>query len=189
MVVNLYLLRFTFAILVILGCTACSEVNSGVTTIKPSPFSTYSEDPNSDLGSRNNPIALGKPVLVNDWQVQVISVNKDATKIVLNADPYTSPPSSNERFLILKIRAVYVGNESSEPSSDLTFKIVGSRGNSFSKSCGYSVDTFDNNGETFPGASVEGNLCFAVETNQIDGATVSIQGGFAADDRKFVLIN
>ena len=82
-----------------------------------------------------------------------------------------------------------MGEESSEPSSDLRFKIVGGRGNTFSKSCSYSVDTFDQNEETFTGATVTGDLCFTVDANQIVGATVSIQGDYSSQDRKFVLIN
>ena len=169
--------------------SGCATVNDGSTTIKPSTLSTFSVDENAEVGSRNNPIALGDLAVINDWQVQIISVNKDARKLVMDSDEYASPPSSNERFVLFKIVATYMGEESSEPSSDLRFKIVGGRGNTFSKSCSYSVDTFDQNEETFTGATVSGDLCFIVDANQIAGATVSIQGGYSSQDRKFVLIN
>ncbi len=170
----------------LLGLTACTSVNSGTTTIEPSTMGDYSEDPNSELGSRNNPVALGKSVVVNDWKVQVTSVNKDAAKLVLASDPYTGKPSAKERFVMLKVKATYIGEESGEPSSDLRFKIVGSKGNTFAQSCGYSGDSFDNNGETFPGASVTGNLCFTVDADQVNGATVSIQKDYSSDGRKFI---
>lgn len=174
--------------LVILGCTACTAISGGTTTIKPSPMNSYSADPDSEIGSRNNPVALGKSVVVNDWKVQVTSVNPDAAKIVLKADPYTSAPSADERFLIIGVKATYIGEESGEPSSDLRFKIVGSKGNTFAKSCGYSADSFNSNGETFPGATVTGNLCFTVDQDQIKGSTVSIQQDYSSEGRKFVLI-
>lgn len=170
----------------LLGLTACTSVNGGTTTIEPSTMGDYSEDPNSELGSRNNPVALGKSVVVNDWKVQVTSVNKDAAKLVLAADPYTSKPSAKERFVLINLKATYLGEESGEPSSDLRFKIVGSKGNTFAQSCGYSADSFDNNGETFSGASVKGTLCFTVNANQISGATISVQGDYSGDDRKFL---
>ena len=177
------------AFCVVMICSGCGVADNGKTTIKPTPLSTFSEDPDSELGSRNNPISLGDQVVVNDWKVQLTSVNKDAAKLVMGSDPYASPPASGERYLLINIKAIYVGDESGEPSSDLRIKIVGSNGNTFAKSCGYSEDNFDANGETFPGATVKGNLCFVVDANQIDGATVSIQGDYSAEDRKFISID
>ena len=173
----------------LLICSGCGAVDNGTTTLKPTPLSSFSEDPNSELGSRNNPISLGDAVVVNNWEVQVTSVNKDAAKIVLKSDPYATPPASAESFLLFMVKAKYVGEESGEPISDLRFKIVGSMGNTFAKSCGYSVDSFDSNGETFPGATVKGNLCFTVDTNQIEGATISIQGDYSPEDRKFISLS
>jgi hypothetical protein len=189
MVLNNLALKFALSSVALLGCTACTSINGGTTTIEPSTMGTYSEDPDSELGSRNNPIALGKPVEVNDWKVQVESVNKDAVKVVMASDPYTSRPSEKERFVLLNLKATYLGEESGEPNSDLRFKIVGSKGNTFAQSCGYSSDSFDNNGETFPGASVSGTLCFRVDANQISGATISVQGDYSGDDRKFISVD
>ena len=171
---------------VVLSSSGCAAIDNGKTTIKPSPLSSYSEDLNSEVGSRNNPIPLGVSVVIGDWRVQVISVNKDALQLVLSSDSYATKPSPNERFLLIKVRATYIGEESGEPSSDLRFKIVGSRGNTFVKSCGYFMDTFTENGEAFPGATVTGNLCFTVDANQIMGAAVSIQGGYSSENRKFI---
>ncbi len=186
---NNLVLKLVLTSLVLLGCTACRSEIGGTTTIEPSTMGSYSKDPDSELGSRNNPIALGKPVEVNGWKVQVESVNKDAEKVVLASDPYTSKPSANERYVLLNLKATYVGEESGEPSLDLRFKIVGSKGNTFAQSCGYSADSFDNNGETFAGASVKGTLCFTVDANQISGATISVQGDYSGDDRKFISVD
>ena len=60
--------KLALASLVILGCTACAAISGGTTTIKPSPMNSYSADPDSEIGSRNNPVALGKSVVVNDWK-------------------------------------------------------------------------------------------------------------------------
>ncbi len=186
MVLNKPFLKLALISVALLGCTACTSVNGGTTTIEPSTMGDYSEDPDSEAGSRNNPIALGKSVEVNDWKIQVESVNKDALKAVLASDQYTSKPSAKERYVLLNLKATYLGDESGEPSSDLRFKIVGSKGNTFAQSCGYSSDSFDNNGETFSGASVTGTLCFTVDANQISGATISVQSDYSGDDRKFI---
>ncbi len=181
-------LEVTTITILILGLSGCSALKDGSTTIKPSQLSSYSPDLDAELGSRNNPIPLGDEVQINDWQVEVLSVNKDASKFVSSLDEYANPPSVGEQFLLISIRATYLGSESGEPSSDLRFKIVGSKGNTFSKSCGYAADTFAQNEETFTGASVLGNLCFVVDANQINGATVSIQGNYSSQDRRFVSI-
>lgn len=175
-------------LLIVFSFSGCASVNNGTTTLKPSSLNSYSADPNSEVGSRNNPIDLGDTAIINSWRVQVISINKNGLQLVLDSDAYSSRPSPNERFVLINIKAIYIGDESGDPRSDLRFKIVGSRGNTFSESCGYSVDTFTQNEEAFSGATIKGDLCFIVEASQIDGATVSIQGDFGTDERQFVLI-
>ena len=181
--------KLALASLVVLICSGCAGVGDGKTTIKPSPMSSFSKDANAEEGTRNNPIPLGKSVVVNNWEVIVTSVNKDALEEVKKSDVYGSAPAANEQYLLLNVKATYIGEESGEPGSDLRFKIVGSSGNTFSNSCGFTSDTFGQNGETFPGATVRGNFCFTVDVNQITGATVSIQGDYSTEDRKFVSID
>lgn len=189
MVVSSQAWKLAVATMVILSCSGCAALDNGRTTIKASPLSSYSADPSSEVGSRNNPVALGDLVVISDWRVQLTSVNRDALQLVMKSDIYADRPSSNERYVLIEIKATYIGEESSEPNSDLRFKIVGSGGNTFSESCGYSTDTFEENGETFSGGTVTGNLCFTVDVDQITGATVSIQGGYGTQDRKFVSID
>ena len=51
------------------------------------------------------------------------------------------------------------------------------------------MDTFRENGEAFPGATVMGNLCFTVDADQITGATLSIQEDYSSENRKFVSLD
>jgi hypothetical protein len=189
MVANLQYLKFAVISLVLLSTSGCSFVNDGSTTITPTTLSTFSADPNSELGSRNNPIALGDTVVVNDWRVQFTKVNKDALKVIMDTDPYSVSPSASERYLLATLNATYIGEESSEPNSDLRFKVVGSKGNTFSQSCGYFSGSFSQNEETFSGATVKGDLCFTVDADQITGATISIQGDYSTEGRKFISID
>jgi len=169
--------------------SGCSGSISGKTTIKPSAFSTYSQDDDQEIGSRNNPINLGETFRAKDWEVKIVSVNADATALILADDSFTSPPPSNEKYVLFSIVATYRGDETGYPDSDLTFKVVGSKGNTFNDSCGYSNDTFSQNGETFPGAVVSGDKCISVEADQISGATISVQGEYASKERTFIKIN
>ena len=189
MIVGSQVSKLAIASLVVLFCSGCSAVGDGKTTIKPTSMSSFSADPNAEKGTRNNPISLGKSVVVNDWKVQVTSANRNALKEVKESDSFGRSPSADERYLILTINATYIGDDSSEPSSDLRFKVVGSKGNTFAQSCGYYSETFKQNGETFSGATVGGTLCFTVDANQISGATVSVQGDYSTEDRKFLSID
>jgi hypothetical protein len=189
MVAALQFLKFGVISLALFSVSGCSLVNDGSTTIRPTTLSTFSADPDSELGSRNNPIALGDTVVVNDWRVQFTKVNRDALKLILEADPYSSSPSASERYLLVALNATYIGEESSEPNSDLRFKVVGSKGNTFSQSCGYFSGSFSQNGETFSGATVKGDLCFTVDADQITGATISVQGDYSTEDRKFMSLD
>ena len=173
----------------VVATSGCSGSNSGTTSIKPSAFSTYSQDDDQEVGSRNNPINLGETFRAKDWEVKIVSVNTDATAQVLETDIYNSPPPSNEKYVLFSIEAIYMGDETGYPDSDLTFKVVGSKGNTFNDSCGYSADTFSQNGETFPGAAVSGDKCISVEADQISGATISVQGEYASKERTFVKVN
>ena len=186
MVLSFRITTIVLSCLSILATTGCTPGDNGDTTIEPTNMGANTFDSNSELGSRSNPIPLGMNVVVNDWKVLVYSVNRDAFKQVKAADPYSNIPATNERFVLINVKATYVGEESGEPSSDLRFKIVGSKGNTFAKSCGYYSDSFNDNGEAFPGASVTGSLCFIVDADQIFGATISVQGDYSADDRKFL---
>lgn len=183
------LIGFVSAAAVLLGSAACSPINGKSTTIRPTSMETFEADPEAQIGSRNNPLPIGKYAVVNDWKIRVLSVNRDALKTVKALDPYSVSPDSNERFVLVNLQATFIGNESGEPNSDLRFKIVGSRGNTFSKNCGYSTNTFDSNGETFKGATIEGSLCFTVDTNQITHATISVQGDYYSNERKFLSLD
>lgn len=183
------LFKVSTILFVLVNLSSCSSLKDEETTIKPTTLNTFQADPGAELGSRNNPVPFGKTALVNKWKVQVESVNRDAQKSVLDSNPYSSRPASNERFVLLIVKATFIGENSGEPQMDLRFKIVGSKGNTFSKSCGYSADTFNENGETFKGASVAGSLCFTVDSDQIEGAILSVQGDYSTDDRKFLSLD
>lgn len=178
-----------FTIVAALGLSGCSDNPfSSKTTIRPTTLGTYAENKESDPGSRNNPYSLGEKFSVDKWDVAILKVNKDAFLELEANEIFVNETEVNEKLVLFNLVATYNGEDSGYPSSDLTFKIVGSKGNTFSKSCGFLENDFAMNTEVFKGASVTGELCFIADSDQLDKATISVQESFNSEKRRFVLI-
>lgn len=153
---------------------------------EPEPTPEPEPEPAAEppLGTRENPAPIGAVALVSDWEVQIVDVVLDGTDVVLAENMFNDPPEDGFQYVLLEISATYVGDESGNPMFDLSWAIVGSRGNSFDDSCGVIPDSFGDNGEAFPGAVVEGFECVAAQSDQLAGATVFVEG-FFSDSRTF----
>lgn len=136
----------------------------------------------SALGTRSNPAPLGSVARIGDWEISVVDVNEDAASIVIEENQFNDPPQAGFNFVIWNIEATYVGEESGNLWVDTTWKVVGSDGNTFNERCGVIPDDISDAGETFPGASVSGSECAAVEASQLDGASILVEASFSVDD-------
>ena len=173
--------------LLALSVSSCSiELFNDDTTIRPSTFGPYTSDQGEPKGSRNNPFEIGTATIVGGWSVTVTSVTRNATAMIMAMDSFASAPEPGKEFLLIDITGIYLGEGSSFPGTDLTFKVVGSAGNTFSKTCSYSINSFSDNEETFTNGSITGSECFIVDSNQVEGATISIQSGISQEERVFV---
>lgn len=149
------------------------------------------EDAETSVGTRSNPAPFGAIARIDDWEVSIIDVNKDAEDLVAAENMFNDPPEEGRSFVMWTVEATYVGNESGTAWIDLSWKLVGSGGNSFSSgsgdSCGVLPDDLDDGGETFPGGVVVGNVCVSAETAQIAGGTILVEG-FFGESRTFFAI-
>ena len=137
------------------------------------------------LGTREEPLPLGKPALVGNWMLGVNDAVKDATEAVLQENPYAEPPVEGSQYVVVQVLGVYSGNESSDILSDIGFSYVGAAGNTFdSFRCGPAEDSLYDQGEAFPGADVAGVLCFEVPSDQVAGGAV-IADAYFGDARAF----
>lgn len=178
---------------------AASPTDSGSETMEDvGASSSGSEEPapdsggtQNDVGTRSNPAPLGATARIDDWEVSVTEVNKDAADLVAAENMFNEPPADGRSFVMWTVEAEYVGSESGTAWIDLSWKLVGSEGNSFSSGsgdgCGVLPDDLDNAGETFPGGTVVGNVCVSAETSQIEGGTILVEG-FFGDSRTFFAI-
>lgn len=131
------------------------------------------------VGTRGNPAEIGTRVTVGEWEVEIVEVNTDAWEHIQAANQFNEPPSEGFTYVMWRTQAAYVGDESGNPQVDLTWRIVGSEGNSFDTmtddGCGPPPEPFYEQGETFPGGEISGNVCIAAEEAQLDGGTIAVQ--------------
>jgi hypothetical protein len=123
--------------------------------------------------------------------VTIVSVNVDATDLVLAENQFNDEPTDGRSFVIWTIEATYTGSESGTAWIDLSWKLVGSGGNSFGDgfedTCGVIPDDLFNKGETFAGGVVTGNVCVSAEVEQLDGATILVEELFGGSRTFFAI--
>lgn len=162
----------------------------------PARSAEPTEQPSDDaaLGTRTNPLALGVAIELGGWSLTVTDVTADATEQVLAENQFNDNPVDGRQFLMFHVEATYEGDDSGNPWLDFSWAIVGGGGNTYAigsdDSCGVVPNPLRDQGETYPGGSVAGNVCFSVESDQIDGATIRVEESFSFDDtRAFFAIN
>lgn len=136
----------------------------------------------TQLGTRDNPVPMGEAASVGDWEMTVVSVNPDAADLVAEENQFNAAPEAGHNFVMIALTGVYTGEDSGSVFGDLGYKVLGADGNTFSTRCGVIPGDITDTGETFSGATVEGNLCFSVASDQIDGATLILEEAFSFDD-------
>ena len=141
----------------------------------------------SEVGTRGNPAAIGDTAAIGDWDVRILDVNLDASALVAEENMFNDPPAEGQSFVMWGVEATYTGTESGTAWIDLSWKIVGAEGNSFDSSCGVLPDDLDDAGETFPGATVTGNVCISAETSQLSGGTILVEELFGGSRTFFAI--
>ena len=195
-----YLMRVAAALLLVglcCGCTVEPSDGDGARLV-PSAGAPGSDSPQATapsdeseaapkVGTRQNPLPLGTAAAVGSWNLKVTSVNLNAAAEVAKENQFNDPPPPGATFIMIGLAATRTGDESGTFWVDMTTKFLGSQGNTFDDSCGVIPKDISDEGETFPGANVAGNLCFAVPSNQIAGGSLLVESSFSLSngDRTF----
>lgn len=166
------------------GLVESNWEDSGVVespSVEPEANDSQSGD---GVGSRESAVPLGQGAPVGDWTVTVMSVTPDATQQLLDKDEFADPPQAGNQYVLVSVEATYDGTESSDFSMDVSWKFVGSKGNTFGSPEGFVTppDPIWNAGEAFPGASVSGDLVFEVPSDQVTGGALMFEETFSFDD-------
>jgi hypothetical protein len=171
------------------GAAGAAEANAEDTEVADDEVADDEVADEQALGTRDNPLPLGTVIDLAGWQVTISEVTADATELVMAENEFNDPPADGRQFLLFRVEATYMGDDSGDPWLDFSWAVVGAGGNTFSGGsmddyCGVIPSPLDDAGEAFPGASVEGNVCFAVDADQVAGATIRVEETLSFDDTR-----
>ena len=133
----------------------------------PSALST----PRTGAGSRAQPLPLGASTTLSDgWQFVVTSVNADAFDAVHTAIRSAVAPAPDQRYVLLGVQAIYVG-QGSGVLSGIRFGLLGKSGAMYDQiknGCGAIPNTLPSTLVQSNGG-LTGNICFSVPASDTDG--------------------
>ena len=162
------------------------------TTPAPTP-TTPAPTPEPVLGSRQNPVPLGTTVEIKNedpmdhWEVTVVSATPNATKIVLDENPYNDPPEDEKQFFIVTVKAKYLGPDSTQFDGSFRLRALGDSGvvyTTFEDSCGVIPNELPDP-ELFTNGTVEGAECWQIATGDADSLVMLLEPAlFSFDDAR-----
>ncbi len=111
------------------------------------------------LGTRENPIPLGEPVVSGDWTFTVEAFEPNVSDFVAQMDANNDPAGDGKVYSRLRLRAVYGGREGAGDPGRLQISLVTPTGQavgSVEPCCEPARDSLTDQAPTFPGGTVEG---------------------------------
>ena len=118
-------------------------------------------DSGDDVGSRDNPAAIGDVLGTGDWKVVVNSFNRNATDQVMAANMFNDLPPAGSQYALVNLTATYVGDESGH-ADFLSVSFVTDGGNVIRSYDNMAVTPEPLEGELYTGASATGNVSLAI---------------------------
>jgi hypothetical protein len=165
--------------------TATDETTTTTTT--PSTTTTSQPSGESSLAA---PLEVGAVIQVGDWRLRVSGVTPDATDQVMAENQFNDPPVEGNQFFIASVEATYTGTDSSTFWVDMSLKAVGESHvayEPFDATCGVIPGDINDTGETFPGGTVSGNVCWSIQTTDADSLVMIAEESFTFDETRAFL--
>ncbi|HEX7099466.1 MAG TPA: hypothetical protein VF377_09490 [Acidimicrobiia bacterium] len=132
-------------------------------------------------------VPVGEAAAVGPWTLAVVEVIPDATQLVLAENRFNEPPEEGRQFYMARLEATFDGTESSTFWVDMSLKAVGDSSvayEGFDGSCGVIPDPIDEAGETFPGGSISGNVCWNVWSEDVGSLVMIAEESFTFDENR-----
>ena len=168
-----------------LGDAAPATPTETTTTTSESRAATTTEAPLVGESSLDSPIQLGAVVQAGSWRLRVSAITPDGTDEVMEENQFNDPPPEGNQFFIVSLEATYTGTESSTFWGDMTLKSVGDSRvayEAYDASCGVIPDDIDDSGETFPGGTITGNVCWSIQSTDAASLVMIVEESFNFDD-------
>jgi hypothetical protein len=151
------------------GASAGPLITASTTTTAGPATTPTSTAKSGEVGTKGNPVPLGKDAAVANWKIKVTSVALNADAAVKNAPGY-QPPDAGSQYVVVNLDATYTGDQPDSFGNGLGYQIVGNKGDNFD-SADIGLDkSIDSSDAVSKGESVSGPLVFEVSSDQVDGA-------------------
>jgi hypothetical protein len=137
--------------------------------------------------SRDQPVPMGTAARAGDWSISVLAVTPDAWAAIQAENQFNDPPEPGHQFVMVTISLTYEGTESADPGFDPSFKAVGESNvayDTFSPGCGVVPRDLSSAGEVFTGGTIEANVCFSVDSEDVDSLVMYVESLFSIDDSR-----
>ena len=166
---------------------------SGTPTPTPTPTASPTPTPTATpmpaIGSRGNPVPLGTSLEVRNsdtdhWEVTVLETTPDAAALVLEENRFNDPPGEGNQFFIAKVRAKYLGPDSTRFGGNFRLKALGDGGvvyTTFGNSCGVIPDSLPDP-ELFTNGMIEGNECWEIASTDADSLLMILEREFLSTE-------
>lgn len=136
----------------------------------------------SGVAGETSPTQLGRVAIIGrGWSLRVIGVMPDATSQILRLDRSNKPPAAGRQFFLVKISAKRTGARPGYLHAGWRLRAAGSSGkySTFANPCGRIPDTDLDFADplVFPGAVLEGYVCWSVRSSDADDLTMYVVDG------------
>ncbi|MGI9822735.1 DUF308 domain-containing protein [Agromyces sp. Marseille-Q5079] len=146
------------------------------------------EEPAAEVGTRENPAAIGSTIEGDDWTVVVNSVTPGATDAVLAANQFNEAPDAGTEYIVINYTATYTGDDADgQMPAFVGLEYVTADGvtvDGLDKMV-VAPDAIDSMSTLYTGASAAGNAAIQVPS-PADGV-IAVRPGMIAD-KVFVAI-
>jgi len=138
--------------------------------------------------SRSNPVSLGGAAEVGDFYISVLGVEFDATQRIVEAAEANSPPREGHVYTVIRMNAVYIGDDIGHVSAIRWSFIGAGRTELPGTECPLYGDPLDDEGlnlDLFPDGSTMFEICAQVPRDEVEdlllyGRTVNSERVFFA---------
>ena len=161
------------------------DVASGDDTsvVEESDAPAAEEQPAAEVGTRQNPAAIGSTIEGDDWTVVINSVTLDATDAVLAANQFNEAPDAGTEYIIVNYTATYTGEDADgQVPAFVTVDYVTADGVTVDGLDKLIVapDAIDSMSTLYTGASATGNK--AIQVPSPAAGVIAVSPGMIADN-------
>ena len=164
--------------------TATATATATSTPAPPTPTTV-------PVGTKKNPVRIGKSAKVGDWTVKVTGVTADGTELVMQENQFNDPPATDHQFYLVTISATYNGDASDTLISNLSFELVGKSAVAYGYQdyCGVIPNPLPSTTEVFQGGNITGNFCWDVKSSDVNSLVMFVNVGYSQADRIYFALH